>query len=281
MGETTRIEWTRSPDGTPGGTWNPWQGCTHVSPGCDNCYAERLAKRTGHDFNVVRRSADATFYAPLRWQKALEKTGKQKRVFPCSIADFFHRGADAWRAEAWEIMGKTPNIIYLVLTKRIDRAEAWYKVNGWLPNVWLGMSVESLAFVSRLDVLARIPAPVRFVSAEPLLGPLDLKPWLGSLCGEPCSCVLGQTLDQVIVGGESGPYARPMHPDWVRRIRDDCQAAGVPFFFKQWGEWVPFDHPSHGTHYEYVGEDKFAMKRVGKTRAGATLDGREWGETPR
>lgn len=171
MGEVTGIEWTDR-------TWSPHYGCTKVSPGCANCYMYREFRRYGKDPATVQRAAAGTFYAPLIWQKKLEKTGERKLVFTCSLGDFFDRHADAWRQEEWSIMARCQNLIFQVLTKRPNRAEAWYKANGWLPNVWLGTSVESQKFASRLDTLARIPAPVRFVSAEPLLGPLDLRKWL-------------------------------------------------------------------------------------------------------
>ncbi len=154
-------------------------------------------------------------------------------------------------------------------------------------NVWIGTSVENQETADeRIPHLLKVPVAVRFLSMEPLLGPVDLSPWLireGQ--HEKAEWMLAnygasQPLSWIIVGGESGPNARPMHPDWVRSIRDQCVASGTPLHFKQWGEWVPGDHPAHGTHWQYVGEDKFAMKRVGKKAAGRLLDGREWNEYP-
>ncbi len=254
MGETTKIEWTQA-------TWNPWQGCTKVSPGCDHCYAETLDKRWGRDFNKVRRSSDTTFYAPLRWKEP-------KLVFTCSMSDFFHRQADPWREEAWEIMRRTPHT-YQVLTKRPGLAVDWYKKHGWLPNVWLGASVESQRYAPRLDVLARVPAPILFVSAEPLLGPLDLRSWMpgywqaGSthenpqyterwdLDGSPVN-----PLYWVICGGESGTGARPMDLAWARDVVRQCQSAGVACFVKQLGSrWASLERNEWGYRNNPKGGD--------------------------
>ena len=247
MSEITAIEWCTS-------TWNPWQGCTNVSPGCDNCYAESLAKRWGKDFTTLHRSADATFHAPLRWKAP-------KRIFTCSISDFFHKQADPWREEAWNIILKTPQHTYQILTKRPGLMVAWAEKHGWPEHVWAGTSVESQKYAPRLDVLARVPAEVRFVSVEPMLGPVDLVPYFFKCSGTcvpteenpQCACK-GLAINWVICGGESGSHARPMAPDWARSLRNQCQAAGVPYFLKQ----------------------------LGGLRAGgpALLDGREWREFP-
>lgn len=211
MGEITGIQWTNS-------SWNPWQGCTKVSPGCDNCYAEALDKRWGRDFSRLHRSADATFYGPMRWKGP-------RFVFTCSMSDFFHRQADPWRGEAWNIMRQTPHLTYQVLTKRPGLAVDWYKKHGWLPNVWLGTSVENQKYVPRLDVLAGVPAPILFLSAEPLLEALELScPYLDG-CFRP--------LDWVIVGAESGPHRRLMDVAWVQAIVEQCHIVGVPVFVKQ------------------------------------------------
>lgn len=239
MGEHTAIGWTRA-------TWNPWQGCTKVSPGCDHCYAEAIDQRLGRDFSHVRRSAPRTWEQPLIAERRLVREGGTERLlmFTCSMSDFFHQRAAPWRKEAWEIMARTPHLTYQVLTKRPGYAVDWYKRHGWLPNVWLGASVESAKYLPRLDVLARVPAPVRFVSAEPLLGPLNL------------GYIIKQrpVVSWVIAGGESGPRRRPLNLDWVRAIRDGCQAAGVPFFYKQGSGSLP------------------GMDRL--------LDGRTWEEMP-
>lgn len=209
MASRSQIEWTQS-------TWNPWYGCQRVSPGCDHCYMYRDMIRYGRDPRHAQRSK-TQFDAPLAWKEP-------RLIFTCSWSDFFIAEADPWREEAWEIIRRTPQHTYQMLTKRPTRMRDWASHHGWLPNVWAGTSVENRHYLHRLDVLAGISAPVRFVSAEPLLGPLDLRPWLDS-----------GVLSWVIVGGESGPNARQMDASWAQRIRDQCLAAGVPFFLKQLG----------------------------------------------
>lgn len=266
MGINSKIEWTDN-------TWNPWRGCTKLSPACDNCYMMRDAARFGLNGQEVTRASPATFNAPLKmsWMDGT-------RVFVCSWSDFFHAAADAWRVDAWEIIRKRPGLIFQILTKRPERItqclpEDWG--DGW-PNVWLGVTAENQEFADkRIPWLLAIPAAKRFVSIEPMLGAVDLtrlsaiRAYAPELYkpDDPCAPDLKwnalseedgyndafatQTgeemalLDWVIVGGESGPAARPMHPDWARKIRDQCQAAGVPFFFKQWGEWGPYVNEAH------------------------------------
>lgn len=220
MSERTGIAWTDA-------TWNPWQGCTKVSPGCAHCYMYREKTRYGQDPETVVRSAPGTFLAPRKWKDP-------RRVFTCSWSDFFHPAADAWRADAWDIIRETPHLTYQILTKRPGRIPDalpadWGK--GW-PHVHLGVSVESQRFVLRINALRTVPAAVRFLSAEPLLGALDLTG-------------LTDGIGWVICGGESGPGARPMSDDWARGLRDQCAAAGVPYFLKQLG-----GHPNKrdGTH---------------------------------
>lgn len=211
MGNQTGIEWTER-------TWNPWMGCTKVSPGCAHCYMFRERARYGKDPSVVVRSK-TTFDAPLGWQRG-DGSGL---VFTCSWSDWFHEGADAWRAEAWEIVRSTPHLTYQILTKRPERILAnlpWGEYGDPWPNVWLGVSVENQRHAFRASMLATVPAVVRFISAEPLLGPVRLP--LGGI-------------HWVIAGGESGGEARPMELDWARTIRDQCLEANVPFFLKQLG----------------------------------------------
>lgn len=229
MSETTGIEWTDA-------TWNPWRGCTKVSPGCDQCYMFREQRRYGRDPEVVERSK-TTFGDPLKWKEP-------RLVFTCSWSDWFHKDADAWRDEAWDIIRRTPHHTYQVLTKRPGRI-ARHLPADWgdgYPNVWLGVSVESYDYATRIGVLRDIPARVRFVSAEPLLGP-----WSYDLTG----------IHWLIVGGESGPDCRPMDLGWARMLRDDCRDAGVAFFLKQLGGWPD--------------------KRGG---AAAVLDGERWTQMP-
>ncbi|MBW7934497.1 MAG: phage Gp37/Gp68 family protein [Gemmatimonadaceae bacterium] len=232
MGDRTGIEWTDR-------TWNPWYGCTKVSAGCDHCYMFRDQERRGQIADVVARSK-TTFRDPLTWKDPA-------RVFSCSWSDWFHRDADPWRAEAWAIIRATPHLTYQILTKRPGRI-ARHLPKDWgdgYPNVWLGVSLETQGYASRLAVLADIPARVRFMSAEPLLSRLTLDAWLPGF-------------HWVIAGGESGPGARPMALHWVRRLRDDCAFHGVPFFLKQLG-----GHPDARAHEK------------------AVLDGRRHTEMPR
>ena len=239
MAKTSNIQWTD-------GTQNFWIGCEKVSEGCLNCYAETLDKRYKRDFNVVRRTSDATFYAPLKWKEP-------QLVFTCSLSDFFHNDADKWREEAWDIMRRTPHLTYQVLTKRAPRMLDWSKTHGWLDNVWAGVTVETQEWVHRLDVLAKVPAKVRFVSCEPLLGPLSIAKYLQcSMCGNKAhfgsqNCPQcqrtwteqeqrrGYKLDWVIVGGESGYNPRKFDLAWAASIVDQCKDAGVPVFVKQLG----------------------------------------------
>ena len=242
MAETTRIEWTDA-------TWNPWSGCTRVSPGCDHCYAESLSKRFGRDFSTLRRASNATFYAPHKWKAP-------RKIFTCSMSDFFHRDAAPWLPQAWDLMRLATRHTFQVLTKRPGRAAAWWEhwrhdVNPadtpfveWPAHIWLGTSVETQKYAPRVDVLARVPAPVRFVSAEPLLGPLDLTHYLDRphtcICTKPdgphsIDCLADTKTSWVIIGGESGPGARPMDLDWALSLVSQCRAAGIPVFVKQLG----------------------------------------------
>lgn len=211
MSERTSIAWTDA-------TWNPWYGCTKVSAGCDNCYMFREMRQYGRDPEKVTRSK-TKFADPLKWKEP-------KRVFTCSWSDWFHKDADAWRDEAWAIIKATPQHTYQILTKRPGRILRHLPAD-WgegYANVWLGVSVESQEQVFRAGQLASVPASVRFVSAEPLLGPLDLDHYLDL-----------DLVNWVIVGGESGPNGvrREMDLQWARELRAACGFAGVAFFFKQ------------------------------------------------
>lgn len=256
MASDTAIEWTDH-------TWNPWQGCTKVSEGCRNCYMFRDKRRYGQDPRQVVRSRPATFDAPIARYGARSTKGEPgtfkwapgSRVFTCSWSDFFHPDADAWRADAWALIRQRPDLIFQVLTKRPDRVlehlpEDW---GAGYRNVWLGTSVEDERTAGRVAILQGIPAALRFLSMEPLLGPVDLlyaafngSDSFGDLPG----------IHWVIVGGESGPDARRMAPEWARDLRDQCDRARVPFHFKQWGAFGP------------------SGDRIGKVKAGRTLDGR-------
>lgn len=236
MAEHTGIGWTQA-------TWNPWYGCTKVSPGCAHCYMFREMRRYGRDPEVVTRSK-TKFADPLKWKEP-------KLCFTCSWSDWFHEAADAWRDEAWDIIRRTPQHTYQILTKRPQRI-ADHLPSDWgplgYPNVWLGVSVENQRHLERASWLQEVDATIRFVSAEPLLGPLDMH--LRDNAG----------IHWVIVGGESGEkddLPRVMELNWARAIRDDCQSAGVAFFLKQLGGWP----------------DAMAHEK-------AILDGRTWTEMP-
>lgn len=225
MGERTEIAWTDA-------TWNPWQGCHKVSEACLNCYMYRDKKRYGQDANTVVRSSVATFIKPLAWAENREKYGHINRVFTCSWSDFFIEEADPWRNEAWDIIRRTPDITYQILTKRPERMvqclpDDWGL--GW-DNVWIGITAENQErFNERHPHLFRMFAEVNFISWEPALGPLTL----------PDYSVLGtEGISQrarmwVIAGCESGPNARETNLDWVRDLRDQCVKQHIPFFLKQ------------------------------------------------
>lgn len=241
-GQLTKIEWTDA-------TWNPVTGCTKVSAGCKNCYGERIAKR----FWGERKFTDVQCHAdrldqPLHWKKP-------RRVFVNSMSDLFHEDVpDDFIADVFGVImdQKAQRHTFQILTKRPYRMMKWFKawINVPLHNIWLGVSVENQDEVWRIETLLQTPAAVRFVSCEPLLDAIGLnladKTHLG---GAPWGDVSRFTdayvrapynaLDWIIVGGESGPGARPMNPDWARSIRDQCQAAGVPFFMKQMSKKAP------------------------------------------
>lgn len=315
MSENSKIEWTDH-------TFNPWEGCQRVGPGCDHCYAETHNARFGGGTAVNwgpgaprRRTSVANWRKPLQWNRdgtfyAIH--GRRQRVFCASLADVFDNAVDPqWREDLFELIRATPNLDWLLLTKRIGNVGAMVStIPGWLPdNVWLGATIVNQEEADRdIPKLLCLPARVRFLSMEPLLGPVDLthikikdaehpdrgQPpvtfnalggWYGG-AGDPAR------VDWVIVGGESGPGARPMHPQWARSLRDQCAAAGVPFLFKQWGEWVPRGPEVMG--YPLVegvprilltnrGEDGHLlgarggnhswMQRAGKKASGRFLDG--------
>ncbi len=318
MADGTKIEWTDA-------TWNPITGCSVVSPGCTNCYAMKLAggrlrghpsrkgltipSKAGPVWTGEVRLNEEWLDQPLHWREP-------RRVFVCAHGDLFHEAVpDEWIDGVFAVMALCPQHTFQVLTKRpsrmreyIDRrtetddqgypAEAirvcmtvraakpgkYCKSIVWpLPNVWLGTSVEDQVRANeRIPPLLETPAAVRFVSAEPLLaqvaifdmdGPVDVPDGVPS------------PIHWVIVGGESGSGARPMHPEWARGLRDQCQAVGVPFFFKQWGTWVPNDAAFRadvvpGAVRHPWGRCQPAMAHVGKRLAGRHLDRRTWDEYP-
>ena len=240
MSDRSSIEWTEA-------TWNPVTGCTKVSPGCAHCYAETFAERfrgvSGHPYE---RGFDLQL-RPERLKQPLKWT-QPRMIFVNSMSDLFHEDIPEDYIQAvFSVMRKANWHTFQILTKRSQQLAAVAPRLPWPHNVWMGVSVENQRWTSRIDDLRKVPAKVRFLSCEPLLGPLQL-----DLEG----------IDWVIVGGESGARARPMKPEWAREIRRQCEDEGVAFFFKQWG-----------AHNE-VGQ------RVGKGKAGRLLDGRIWNGLP-
>ncbi|QVN19287.1 phage Gp37/Gp68 family protein [Burkholderia pyrrocinia] len=360
MSENSKIEWCDS-------TWNPWEGCQKVGPGCNHCYAEARNARFGGGTAVnwgpgaARRRTSATNWRkPLAWNaqpfvecvachwrgarrdfvrrgpndllwemcpmcNSVDFIPARMRVFCASLADVFDKAVDpAWRVDLFRLIAKTPNLDWLLLTKRIGNAHAMLNevvdqlscgLNTWdelpWPGVWLGATIVDQVEADRdIEKLLMTPARRRFLSMEPLLGPVDLRSWFdptGVCCmQEMQSCencpadapwIHGPTtdyaedgsgysspeIDWVIVGGESGPGARPMHPDWARALRDQCATAGVPFLFKQWGEWLPVEPngtairgcgvtPVREPAFRFAANHHFT--KVGKRSAGRHLDGR-------
>ena len=244
MSEKTGIAWTDH-------TFNPWWGCFKVSPGCKNCYAETLADRYGHDVwgppaTTQRRTFGAKHWSdPLAWNKAAAAAGERRRVFSGSMCDVFedHPTANAVRPELWELIRRTPSLDWQLLTKRPENIAAMLPPD-WgdgYANAWLGTSVEDQERADeRIPELLKVPARIRFLSCEPLLGPVDLDDYLDSSygCGgearsENCEMCGTRAIGWVIVGGESGAGRRPMELAWLEAIVADCDLAGVPVFVKQ------------------------------------------------
>lgn len=237
MAEKTEIAWTDA-------TFNPWWGCQKVSPGCDNCYAERDAKRFypervlwGPD-SERRTMSDKYWRAPLLWNEKAQSAGKRLRVFTASMADVFDKDAPGdGRARLFSLIRATPNLDWLVLTKRAGNIlrmlpHDWNDEsdgNGY-PNVWLGISVVNQAEADRdIEKLLDVPAHIHFLSIEPMLGPVNIMPWLPNAHDEATE----RFLDWVIVGGESGHQSRPMDAEWALSLRQQCRHTGTAYFFKQ------------------------------------------------
>lgn len=253
MGQDSEISWTHH-------TFNPWWGCAKVSPACHFCYAERWSRRLGGDLwgstSPRRFFGDAHWREPLKWNRRASLAGRRARVFCASMADVFEdrRDLDPVRDRLWDLIAATPSLDWLLLTKRPEHVPGLVTWTSWPVNVWLGTTAENQEWADvRVPALLKVPAAVRFLSCEPLLGPLTLGSWISEL-------------DWIIGGGESGPQARQMRIEWIRSLRDECTAAAVPFHFKQWGEWGP----------TISGE----LSRVGKKTAGRILDGETWDEFP-
>lgn len=318
MSEKTSIEWAES-------SWNPIRGqnarhtCARLSPGCDNCYAATMTRRglmgtapidygVGEVLNDPARLDETALRQPLRWKKP-------RKVFVASMTDIAGSWVpDAWLDRIWAVMALAPQHTYIVLTKRPSRLWEWFRsdpyeqvlkaasvfrderpaLNGipisnpqhaaFWPHVWIGVSIESDRYHWRANILRQIPAAVHWISAEPLLS------------GLPSLDLTG--ISWLVTGGESGAKARPCHPDWVRDLRDRCQANGTAFFHKQWGEHIPvrpYDdvegwHEGEiplnldGTDYRgseiLIDDDAYVLRRVGRKAAGRELDGRTWNDFP-
>lgn len=269
MGQNTKIEWATH-------TFNPWWGCTKVSEACKHCYAESWAKRVGQPVwgpKAFRRTfGEKHWQQPLRWNKLAEQANERPRVFCASMADVFEDRdeLEPWRRKLWHLIEATPHLDWLLLTKRpqnVVRLAGWGA--DWPKNVWLGTTVELQARAEELlPHIEAVPAKVRFISAEPLLGELKVERWLQS------------TLNWVITGGESGPKARPASPKWFRSLHLQCMENQVAFHFKQWGDWAPGDGENLPARKVQAAADGTTMVRVGKKMAGRALDGAEWDELP-
>jgi protein gp37 len=323
----TKIEWATE-------TWNPVTGCTPISEGCRNCYAERMSKRlAGRCGYPSEDPFKVTLHPdkldqPLRWKKP-------RMIFVCSMGDLFHKDVPfdqisqvfdvmcswRWPTKEAECSGdasllEDPGHTFMVLTKRPERIPEWLSWLGhyWTgdspvninleaeghfgKHIWFGVTAENQARADeRIPILLQIPAAVRFVSIEPMLGPVDISKYLtrnapkvyqilsrfygphgfdGTGSQPERSIIPG--IDWVICGGETGPGARPMHPDWVRGLRNQCQAAGVPFFFKSWGDWYPDGKGLYHAPSAIFGDT--VVHKLGKKAAGRLLDGQEWNQYP-
>jgi len=294
MGDKTKIEWTDA-------TWNPIRGCSRVSEGCRNCYAESVAARFSgpglpYAGLATFKDGDARWTGEVRLiEKHLEdplRWKEPRKIFVNSMSDLFHPGVKPeWLADIFDVMARAPRHTYQILTKRPERmlqvleaaddfdvALAFKQTYGqaWAPrNWWFGVSIEDQETANhRLPILARCPGQVRFVSYEPAIGPVSFVEAMGGNFKGPSA------FDWIICGGESGPNARPLKPSWARAARNACQARGIPFFFKQWGEWAPFGIVDAQVTVLDIGVPPEKLWRLGKGRAGALLDGREWKEFP-
>lgn len=237
MGENTKIEWADH-------TLNFWTGCEPVSPACAHCYAESWAKRAGRDFAVRKITGEQIRNLPFKWQAAAAdfhaRQGRRQRVFVNSLSDFFdNKAPQSWRDSFFATARATPGVIYMLLTKRIGNAKRMLPAD-WgdgYENIWLGSTVIDQEEADRdIPKLLGTPARVRFLSCEPLLGPIDLRlEWLSPFKETDASLNRTARIDWVIAGGESGGLARPSHPQWFRDLRDQCVAAGIAFFMKQMG----------------------------------------------
>lgn len=290
MAENSSIEWTTH-------TFNPWIGCTKVSPGCRFCYAEhlmdtRMGRAKWGRGNPRQRTGVLNWEKPLKWDKRAEQSGKKEKVFCSSLADVFDSEVEqSWRDDLFELIENTPNLDWLLLTKRpeniVEMIPSEWSLSGIPDHVWLGTSVENEEQAQkRIPILSGYDSSVRFLSCEPLLSRLEFK-------GLDLS-----RIHWIIAGGESGSGARPMHPQWLEALRDTCREEGIPFFFKQWGAWRPGSQEDIGKAYKdtvlidrdgrekglfeaFVPPDDVMMIRVGKKSSGCLLEGVEHKEFPK
>lgn len=304
MAENSKIEWCDH-------TFNPWIGCTKVSPGCLHCYAETRSKRTD---GVVwgkgqqrKRTSEGNWKLPLKWNReagaAIASFNESEivrgtlgpiarpRVFCASLADWLDDEVPIeWLKDLLVLIQETPHLDWLLLTKRPENftrriAEVatgwqsscelavWWERGVFPLNVWIGTTAEDQTRAEeRIPHLLEIPAKVRFLSCEPLLGPINME---AAIKHPMWGWGLSDGIHWMIAGGESGPGARPMHPDWARSLRDQCQVAGVPFLFKQWGEWHESDLQPRNGRQTHLWADSKLMYRFGKKAAGRLLDGVE------
>lgn len=341
--QNTKIEWcnTIGPDGKsyPGMTFNPWWGCQKVSPACTNCYAATFANRYypglwGPAKTTPRKIASEDYWKqPIKWNEKAKKLNVRLKVFCASMSDVFedHPGVVEARLRLFNLIVLTPNLNWLLLTKRpeniLKMVPLHWEVDFFPDNVWVGTTVENQQYADeRIPHLLKVPAKVRFLSMEPLCGPVDItnkglnnaysfptdhytEPHSGKKIGiewtDPGDAYIG--LDWVIAGGESGSKATPSHPDWFRSLRDQCKAAGVPFFFKQWGEFTDgsvllankttvlnngdyslagWEHALRGRNDSVMSSDEWnsfkptVMSKVGKKAAGRLLDEMEYNDMP-
>lgn len=273
MAKDSAIEWTHH-------TFNPWWGCTKVSPACKHCYAETWARRVGQAVwgaRAPRRELSESYWRqPIAWNSEAKRVGERKRVFCASMADVFEdrRDLDRLRDRLWRLIEDTPQLDWLLLTKRPESVARLTPYGStWPHNVWLGTTAENQRWLDRrMDELTRIDAKVRFLSCEPLLGPLNLGAWRTHIAW-------------VIAGGESGGKARAPSPEWFRSLRDQCLEAGIRFHFKQWGNWRPVA-PRQVNGYQaktifLSSGDKIIVANMGKKKAGRSLDGKTWDQFPR
>ena len=312
MAEQSKIEWTDH-------TFNPWEGCQKVAPECEHCYAEAMNIRFTGGANwgpkaPRRRTSAQNWKKPRRWNARADAFfgahGRKQRVFCASLADVFDNAIDpAWRADLWALMQECDRLDWLLLTKRPQNIAKMLPPDwgdGW-PHVWLGTSAGTQKTAEQnIPHLLATPAMRRFVSCEPMLEPVDLTnmPLANGDARHRWNALMGKAtphcisedgsheysvtidqsaynrLDWVICGGESGPKARPMHPDWARSLRDQCRDADVPFFFKQWGEFEADQVGPEQTQSSQHPPSHVAFRKVGKKAAGRKLGGREWNEVP-